>query len=132
MAVDVIKPVQAMSNGKAVKAFQRKGVSLQAAAIVVNDTAPELWSETKKKWQQNHMKVLLPAPIGNAASHRQMNLYDLDELCDSIANLETHELAELCRERLRQKLQDVAITISKPSGPSAISGSKEKRKPSKT
>jgi hypothetical protein len=86
----------------------RKGVSLQDAARAANDDAPELWSETKKSWQQSHRKHHLPTPIGKAESHTQMDLYDLNELCDAIAKLETREQAEFCRERLRHKLQDVA------------------------
>lgn len=86
----------------------RKGVSLQDAALAANDDAPELWSETKKSWQQSHRKHHLPTPIGKAESHSQMDLYDLNELCDAIAKLETRERAEFCRERLRHKLQDVA------------------------
>lgn len=89
----------------------RKGVSLQDAALAANDDAPELWSETKKSWQQSHRKHHLPTPIGKAESHSQMDLYDLNELCDAIAKLETRECAEFCRERLRHKLQDVARTF---------------------
>ena len=97
----------------------RKGVSLQDAAIAVNDEAPELWLATKKRWQQDHRKHFLPTPIGKAESHSQMDLYDLNELCDAIAKLETHEQAEFCRKRLKFKLQDITEIVFKPSGPPA-------------
>ncbi|MDA1230308.1 MAG: hypothetical protein O2856_06000 [Planctomycetota bacterium] len=109
----------------------RKGVSLRDAAIAVNDDAPELCLETKKRWQQDHRKHFLPTPIGKAENHSQMDLYDLNELCDAIAKLETHEQAELCRKRLKFKLKDIKEIVFKPSGPPASFGNKKKRKTSK-
>ena len=86
------------------RAATQLGVRLLDAALILNDDNEEMAKETKKRWQdQRHTPF--PEKIGFFPKHKQIPMYDADDLYHFVCELEG---AKCDSYNLRQELRRMA------------------------